>query len=82
MARKLLTETERPVTDICYETGFSNISNFNRAFLQRIGMTPSRYRRASRSRSLKGHTGETSAGTLGAAQDRRGPGVRLDEHAP
>lgn len=54
-ARKLLTETERPITDICYEAGFSNISNFNRAFLQRIGMTPSRYRKAARSRNLEGH---------------------------
>jgi AraC-like DNA-binding protein len=82
MARKLLTETERPVTDICYETGFSNISNFNRAFLQRIGMTPSRYRRASRSRSLKGHTGETSAGAPGVVPGGRGAGTRLEENAP
>jgi AraC-like DNA-binding protein len=51
-ARKLLTETKIPITNICYEAGFSNISNFNRTFLERVGMTPSQYRKASLTRSL------------------------------
>ena len=28
----LLAKSEMPVTDICFETGFNNISNFNRQF--------------------------------------------------
>jgi AraC-like DNA-binding protein len=44
----LLTETEMPVTDICFATGFNNLSNFNRQFLAVCGMTPSEYRRHSR----------------------------------
>jgi AraC-like DNA-binding protein len=52
-AKKLLTETDTPITDICFEAGFSNISNFNRTFLSRIGISPSHYRKAARSRSLE-----------------------------
>lgn len=32
------------ITDICYEVGFSNLSNFNRRFLSLTGMTPREYR--------------------------------------
>lgn len=53
VAKKLLTETDTPITDICFEAGFSNISNFNRTFLSRIGISPSHYRKAARSRSLE-----------------------------
>jgi AraC-like DNA-binding protein len=51
-ARKLLSESDVAITDICYEAGFSNISNFNRTFLTHAGMKPSQYRNAARSRSL------------------------------
>jgi AraC-like DNA-binding protein len=51
-ARKLLSDSSVAVTDICYEAGFTNISNFNRTFLTRVGMTPSQYRRAARNRSM------------------------------
>jgi AraC-like DNA-binding protein len=43
----LLTETTTPVTDICFESGFNNLSNFNRQFLSFCGVTPSEYRRHS-----------------------------------
>jgi AraC-like DNA-binding protein len=33
------------VTEICFESGFSNISNFNRRFHALKGMTPSDYRK-------------------------------------
>lgn len=49
-ARQQLAETELPVTDVCYEAGFNNISNFNRTFLRVAGMTPSQYRKAARQR--------------------------------
>ncbi|MFK0276830.1 helix-turn-helix domain-containing protein [Ensifer sp. NPDC090286] len=44
-ACKLLAETDMPVTDICFEVGYLNISNFNRTFLRQHKMTPSAYRR-------------------------------------
>lgn len=43
-ATKLLTETNMPITDICYEVGFRNLSNFNRTFLQLQHISPSKYR--------------------------------------
>ena len=42
---ELLADGDKPVTDVCFESGFSNISNFNRRFQQLKGMTPSHYRR-------------------------------------
>jgi AraC-like DNA-binding protein len=48
-ARRLLAETDRPITDLCFDVGYSNISNFNRSFLKECGMTPSAYRRLRRS---------------------------------
>ncbi|MBN8952447.1 AraC-like DNA-binding protein [Rhizobium sp. WW_1] len=44
-ACKLLAETDMPITDICFEVGYLNISNFNRTFLRQHRMTPSAYRR-------------------------------------
>ena len=41
----LLMETERRITDICFEVGFNNVANFNRRFLDVKGMTPSEFRR-------------------------------------
>lgn len=42
----LLTQSHRPVTDICFEVGFNNIANFNRQFFKVCGRTPSVYRRS------------------------------------
>lgn len=44
-ACELLTGTDRPVTDVCFETGFNNLSNFNRQFRKLCGLPPSEYRR-------------------------------------
>jgi AraC-like DNA-binding protein len=33
------------VTEVCYASGFNNLSNFNRQFLAQRGMTPSQFRR-------------------------------------
>jgi AraC-like DNA-binding protein len=43
-ACRLLTTSDRSVTDICFETGFNNVSNFNRQFLNQTAMTPRAYR--------------------------------------
>ncbi len=42
---ELLADGNKAVTDVCFESGFNNISNFNRRFQQLKGMTPSHYRR-------------------------------------
>ncbi|ODN71266.1 Bifunctional transcriptional activator/DNA repair enzyme AdaA [Methylobrevis pamukkalensis] len=47
-ACNLLTHTERPVTEICFEVGYNNIANFNRQFAQVCGVSPSLYRREAR----------------------------------
>ena len=44
----LLAGTDRPVTEVCHEVGYANLSNFNRVFRDLRGMTPSRYRSLSR----------------------------------
>jgi AraC-like DNA-binding protein len=44
-ACSLLTQTYRPITDICFGVGFNNIANFNRQFFKICGCTPSDYRR-------------------------------------
>jgi len=41
----MIIETEHTISEISYECGFNNISNFNRVFRERIGTTPSDYRR-------------------------------------
>lgn len=40
----LLTRSDIKVSDICYEVGFGNLSNFNRHFLKLKGMSPSQFR--------------------------------------
>lgn len=40
----LLTDPEVKVAEICYDVGFSNLSNFNRHFLKLKGMSPSQFR--------------------------------------
>ena len=54
-AMALLRETERPVTEICLDVGFTSLGSFSRTFTHVIGMSPSAYREAWR-------TGAGSAG--------------------
>jgi len=42
-ACKLLIENILPVTQICFECGFNNVSNFNRMFKRQTGYTPGMY---------------------------------------
>ncbi|WP_369065009.1 AraC family transcriptional regulator [Burkholderia gladioli] len=44
LACQLLMTDELSITDICYQVGFNNLSNFNRQFLQLKAMSPSRWR--------------------------------------
>lgn len=43
-AKKLLIENRIPISQICMESGFNNISNFNRQFKTGTNMTPSDFR--------------------------------------
>jgi AraC-like DNA-binding protein len=40
----LLRETDRSVTDICLDVGFTSLGTFSRMFREVVGETPSRYR--------------------------------------
>jgi AraC-like DNA-binding protein len=40
----LLRETDRSVTDICFDVGFSSLGTFSRTFRGIVGETPSGYR--------------------------------------
>ena len=45
IAAKLLAETDKPVTQICYECGYNNLANFNYYFKVIMKKTPSEYRK-------------------------------------
>jgi AraC-like DNA-binding protein len=40
----LMSEAGMPMTEVCFASGFTNVSNFNRQFLRQKGMPPSRVR--------------------------------------
>jgi AraC-like DNA-binding protein len=42
-ACKLILEGKMSVSQICYESGFNNLSNFNRIFKRHTGLTPTKY---------------------------------------
>jgi AraC-like DNA-binding protein len=41
----LLRETDRSVTDICFDIGFTSLGTFSRTFRDIVGENPSGYRR-------------------------------------
>lgn len=45
IAAKLLAETDKPITHICYECGYNNLANFNYYFKVIMKKTPSEYRK-------------------------------------
>ena len=40
----LMSDGPASITDVCFQAGFNNLSNFNRQFLAEKGMPPSRFR--------------------------------------
>jgi AraC-like DNA-binding protein len=44
LACQHLTQDDLTITEICYEIGFNNVSNFNRQFLLHKSMSPSKFR--------------------------------------
>jgi len=67
----LMSEAELSITEICFSSGFKNLSNFNRQFLRQKGMPPSRFR-ALLAENTAGHFMDSP---LDGAQDP-GPGHR------
>jgi transcriptional regulator GlxA family with amidase domain len=45
-AMALLRQTNRPVTEICLEVGFTSLGTFSRTFRRVLGMSPTTYRKA------------------------------------
>lgn len=45
IAAKLLAETDKQITQICYECGYKNLANFNLYFKGIMKKTPSEYRK-------------------------------------
>ena len=48
-AKTLLTKGNHNVTEACFEVGFSSLGSFSTMFAQRVGLSPSEYRRFARS---------------------------------
>ncbi|WP_339880206.1 AraC family transcriptional regulator [uncultured Algoriphagus sp.] len=44
-ARKLLHDEDLNISQVCYESGFPTLSNFNKQFKDRIGKTPLNYKK-------------------------------------
>ncbi|MDD5951567.1 MAG: AraC family transcriptional regulator [Bacteroidales bacterium] len=44
VASRALVDTSQNISEICYASGFNNISNFNRIFKAKKGMTPKEFR--------------------------------------
>jgi AraC-like DNA-binding protein len=47
-AARLLADDPRPITDVAYDVGFADLSNFIRTFHRAAGMSPRRFRRQAR----------------------------------
>ena len=43
-AARMLVDSEKNISEICYECGFNNLSNFNRTFKAKRNYTPREFR--------------------------------------
>jgi len=44
-AKEMLQNSDKTITDICFESGFNNRSHFSSVFKKKVGMPPSEFRR-------------------------------------
>lgn len=84
-AKRLLLTTERSVTDICFDVGYSSLGTFTTRFTQLVGLSPARLRRIGSGFRLEALEPERlsfgrskagsipASGTLVAAEPPRGP---------
>ncbi|NND31674.1 MAG: helix-turn-helix transcriptional regulator [Saprospiraceae bacterium] len=45
LASRMLLESDKRISEICYESGYNNIANFNHHFKTTMGKTPSEFRK-------------------------------------
>ncbi|MGC2695095.1 MAG: AraC family transcriptional regulator [Candidatus Angelobacter sp.] len=50
-AKRMLTETQKKVIDICYEVGYRSVGTFTRRFANVLGVPPVRYRKLTNGRN-------------------------------
>lgn len=62
LAKQLLTETELPMGEIAFASGFSSVRRFNDAFTGRYGMPPTRLRKAAGRTAGSGTRGDARSG--------------------
>ncbi len=43
-ATRMMVDSDMSISEICFSTGFNNISNFNRTFKKKQGLTPTEFR--------------------------------------
>ena len=48
-----LIETTKSISEVCYNCGFNNVSNFNRIFRTKKGLTPSEFRKFNQQQIMK-----------------------------
>lgn len=63
-ARYMLANTDLPVKEICFESGFSSESVFSAAFHKKTGMTPLKFRAMTTDRSVQGNKPNYDKGVL------------------
>ena len=51
-ATRLLVDSQRTIAEIGYDSGFNNLSNFNRLFKRKKGMSPKEFREGYRKKKL------------------------------
>jgi transcriptional regulator GlxA family with amidase domain len=44
-AKELLTISSRPVTEICFDVGFTSLGSFSALFRRQVGLSPAQFRR-------------------------------------
>lgn len=60
LAKQLLTETQLPIIDVAFASGFGSLRRFNDAFLHHYGMPPSRLRKQVKPADKSGPQAESS----------------------
>jgi AraC-like DNA-binding protein len=70
-ACELLSTSDRHITDICYEVGYNNVSNFNRRFLELKHVTPREYRGEIKQRLTQGQVLPSRPGRATWGAERR-----------
>ena len=61
LAKQLLTETQLPITEIAFASGYSSLRRFNGAFLSRYRMPPTRLRKQTTSAGSRSDPADTAS---------------------